>query len=85
MLIYPEDLEMWEGLAHERKIRLPRSDAKYTLQGMRNFLHKLGFTATSWKRGSREDIKAFKKDNPDWTLKAWAGGVLEQLRVLEKV
>src|SRR3990167_4954985 len=83
---HPEYLSLWDGLAKKRKVRLPRIDAKLTTAGMRRWLRlQLKTSVTAFqKEYPDQNIREFIKNNPEWTLKAWAGSVLEMKDYLGK-
>lgn len=79
-----EQTALWDYLARQRKVRLPRADARLSSGGMTRWLRtQLHISVTQWQNLSQEKIREFARENPHFTLKAWAGCALEQLAVIE--
>ena len=69
---------LWEELASAAGLRLPRREVPFTNARMERWLRRLGLTGTHYLRWSGvASLKQFREWNPDWTMRAWAGLVLE--------
>ena len=84
LTVDPLDLENWQRLARKRKIRLPRVDARLSTGGMTRWLRlQLGLSVTAFQRMfPDQNLREFVRNNPRFTLKAWAGMVLETMDYL---
>ena len=70
----------WEALARARGLRLPQWHHACTPGGMRRWLRKLGITVEDYLSFAGErTLRDFGRKNPDWSLRAWAGVVLDSL------
>ncbi|MGE5619063.1 MAG: hypothetical protein ACM3US_07370 [Sphingomonadaceae bacterium] len=74
------DMEVWESLARGRRLRLPASWQPVTTAGMRRWLARLGVTVDEYLAWAGErNLREFSARNPSWSMRAWAGLVLEAL------
>ncbi|MEW6048814.1 MAG: hypothetical protein AB1609_20450 [Bacillota bacterium] len=80
------DMAEWERLAREAGLRLPMSWQPVTPAGMKRWLRRLGIPLRAylaWNGAGLDGnetsarLADFARRNPDWSLRAWAGLVLE--------
>lgn len=72
------DMPEWERLAREAGLRLPMSWQPVTSGGMKRWLSRLGIPSPAYLAWAGEcDLTEFARRNPTWSLRAWAGLVLE--------
>ncbi len=80
------DMPEWERLASEAGYRLPQHSTAFTTGHMERWLRRLGIPVRAylaWNgagldgNDSSARLSDFIKRNPDWSLRAWAGLVLE--------
>jgi hypothetical protein len=78
----------WEAIAARRGIRLPRRVATLSTAGIERWLRKLGVSPrayVAWNGAGLDGNESsarlvdFIRRNPSWSMRAWAGLVLEAL------
>lgn len=68
----------WIEMAKSRGLRLPGYGKKVTTGAMTRWIKAIGSTIPKYLDWAQEKgLVSFAKANPDWTLRAWAGVVLE--------
>jgi hypothetical protein len=72
------DDDEWVILARKHGVRLPRTDTPLDTGKMKRWLTKLGVSNKEYLEWTgKQTREQFIKANPHWTLRAWAGVVLE--------
>ena len=68
----------WLALATAADLKLPRSDAKLNTGRMMDWLASIHVSKTAYLRwGGYKTLADFARLNPTWTLRSWAGLVIE--------
>jgi len=68
----------WVALAGRYGVRLPRRDAKMTTAGLKRAVAKAGLAVQDlYTWGGYRSVRDFIDLNPDWSLRAFQGLMLE--------
>ena len=69
---------LWKELAHKRNIRLPQKSTLCRPCDMERWLRKLSISMQKYSAWSGfRTLRDFPNFNPDWSLRAWVGLLLE--------